>query len=68
MTEEAELSPAEKDELHRLCDEYSVATNCVIKALRVANPLERANQFLTEKQRVAALIVKIEAILTGQHS
>jgi hypothetical protein len=68
MTEEPELDPAEKDELRKLCDEYSVATNCVIKALRVANPLERVNQFVTEEQKVAALMVKIKAILTAEHS
>jgi hypothetical protein len=58
MTEEAELDPAEKDELHKLCDEYAVATSCIVKALRVVNPLERVNVFLNEEQKVADLMVR----------
>ena len=68
MTDEAELNPAEKDELDRLCDEYTVATNCVVKALRVVNPLERVNLFLAEEQKVADLTVRIKAILKAEHS
>jgi hypothetical protein len=68
MAEEAELAPAEKDELHRLCDEYAVATSCVLKALRVVNPLERVNLFLIEEQKVAEIMVRIKAILDAEHS
>jgi hypothetical protein len=68
MTEEAELSAAEKDELHGLCDEYAVATSCVVKALRVVNPLERVNLFLSEEQRVAGLMARIKTILKAEHS
>jgi hypothetical protein len=67
MTEEAELSPVEKDELSSLCDEYGVATSCVVKALRVVNPLQRVNSFLTEEQKVADLTAKIKAILKAGH-
>ena len=38
--DDPELSNEERDELHKLCDEYVVATGCVAKALRVANPIE----------------------------
>jgi len=68
MAEEAELAPAEKDELRRLCDEYAVATSCVLKALRVVNPLERVNLFLIEEQKVAEIMVRIKAILDAEHS
>ena len=68
MTKEAELSTAEKDELHGLCDEYAVATSCVVKALRVVNPLERVSLFLTEEQRVAELMARIKIILKAEHS
>ncbi len=68
MTDEAELDPAERDELDRLCDEYTVATNCVVKALRVVNPLERVNLFLAEEQKVADLTGRIKAILKAEHS
>ena len=67
-TDEAELDPAERDELDRLCDEYTVATNCVVKALRVVNPLERVNLFLAEEQKVADLTVRIKAILKAEYS
>ena len=67
-TDEAELDPAERDELDRLCDEYTAATNCVVKALRVVNPLERVNLFLAEEQKVADLTVRIKAILKAEHS
>jgi hypothetical protein len=67
MTKEAELAPTEKDELHRLCDEYAVATSCVMKALRVVNPLERVNLFLAEEQKVAELMMRIKAILKAEH-
>lgn len=60
---EVELSVAEKDELNQLCDEYAVATSCAIKALRVVNPLERVNLFLSEEQKVAGLTLRIKAIL-----
>lgn len=66
MTEQAELSSAEKDELDRLCDEYTVATSCVVKTLRVVNPLERVNLLLTEEQKVAELMARIKAILNAE--
>ena len=68
MVEEAELAPAETDELRRLSDEYAVATSCVLKALRVVNPLERVNLFLIEEQKVAEIMVRIKAILDAEHS
>ena len=68
MAEVAELTPAEKDELHRLCDEYEVATSCVMKALRVVNPLERLNQFLIEDQKVTGIMIRIKELLNAERS
>jgi hypothetical protein len=65
MTDDPELSNAERDELHKLCDEYVVATGCVAKALRVANPIEpgRVQLVLKEEHRVAAIMARIREIL-----
>ena len=63
MTEIPELAPADKDELHRLTEEYRVATSCVLKTLNVGNPLERVALFLAEEQRAAEIAVKIRTIL-----
>lgn len=63
MSDQPELSPPEKDELHKLCDEYGVATNGLVKALRVVNPLEQVDRFLAEQQKVEGLTEKIKAIL-----
>ena len=65
MTDDPELSNAEKDELHKLCDEYVVATGCVAKALRVANPIEpgRVQLILKEEHRVATIMAGIKEIL-----
>jgi len=51
MTEEAELSQAEKEELHRLCEEYGVATSCVLKTLRIVNPLAQIDLFVVRTTR-----------------
>lgn len=68
MAEEVELPPDKTDELHRLCDEYAIATNCVVKTLRVVNPLERVNLFLLEEQKAAAVMAKIKELLTVERS
>jgi hypothetical protein len=60
-----ELAPAEKEELHRLSEEYRVATSCVLKALNVGNPIERVAQFLAEAERAAEIVARIKAILNG---
>ena len=65
MTDDPELSSAERDELRKLCDEYVVATGCVAKALRVANPIEpgRVQLILKEEHRVATIMAGIKEIL-----
>ena len=63
MLEKDELGPAEREELERLCNEYAVATSCVMKALRVVNPLERVGDLLREEERAAELLSKIKTIL-----
>jgi len=63
MTEEAELSQAEKEELHRLCEEYGVATSCVLKTLRIVNPLAQIDLFVVEDHKVAQIVSRIKAIL-----
>ena len=63
MLDKDELGPAEREEIARLCDEYAVATNCVVKALRVVNPLERVGDLLREEERAAELLSTIKAIL-----
>jgi hypothetical protein len=63
--DDPELSNEERDELHKLCDEYVVATGCVAKALRVANPIEpgRVQLILKEEHRVATIMAGIKEIL-----
>ena len=58
------ISPKEGAELHRLHEEYAVATNCAANALR-ANDGQR---FLEEEERVADIVRRIKEILgtTGQ--
>ena len=63
MLEEDELDLADREELERLCDEYAVATSCVMKALRVVNPLERVGDLLREEERAAELLSRIKVIL-----
>jgi len=63
MLEKHELGPAEREELERLCNEYAVATNCVVKAVRVVNPLERVGDLLREEERAVELLSRIKADL-----
>ena len=58
------ISPKEGAELHRLHEEYAVATNRAANALR-ANDGQR---FLEEEERVADIVRRIKEILgtTGQ--
>ena len=65
MIERSELSPAEKDALHSLCEEYIVATRRVTKDLRALDPAKPGTVllFLEDEAKAAEVLATIKRLI-----